>query len=56
MKKRITRCSYCKKYQTESGEWVEKKPVGAKKGINGNMTAGICPKCYKKVMGEFDND
>ena len=45
-------CSYCKKYRTESNEWLPIEKY-LQENTGRQLTHGICPECSVKVRAEW---
>jgi hypothetical protein len=45
-------CSYCKKYRTESNEWLPIEKY-LKENAGRELTHGICPECSVRVQAEW---
>lgn len=46
----ITKCSYCGEYKQEDNTWNPISPIIPTEGIEGNISHGICPKCFEEVL------
>lgn len=49
----ITQCSYCRRYLWADGVWSIVSPAIPCENIAGNITNGICPECWEKVIAEI---